>query len=146
MRYSYFEIWPWNIKVRGHGWGQRSRSLSSPIIQPMHLLFVSHQSDQPFLRYVQWSVWPWKNTSEICKEKLAIKVCNKIPPKSNQVISMARGIWLPSFVVIGCGFHFILQTSKSLFIIFTAVTLGQGHQKVIQYIIQTYTTFFVPNI
>ena len=32
------------------------------------------------------------------------------------------------------GSHFILQTSKFLFIKVTAVTLGQGHPKVIQYI------------
>ena len=34
------------------------------------LLFVSHQSDQPFLRYGPNCVWPWKNTSEIFKENL----------------------------------------------------------------------------
>ena len=37
---------------------------------PTDALFVSHQSDQPFLRYGQNSVWPWKNTSEIFKENL----------------------------------------------------------------------------
>ena len=58
LRYSYFEIWPWNIQ--GQEWGQRSRSHIVPSIQPMHFLFVSHQSDQPFLRYGQNSVWPWK--------------------------------------------------------------------------------------
>ena len=31
------------------------------------------------------------------------------------------------------GSHFILQTSKFLFINVTTITLGQGHQKVIQY-------------
>ena len=34
------------------------------------LPIVSHQSDQPFLRYGQNSVWPWKNTSEFFKEIL----------------------------------------------------------------------------
>ena len=49
-----FWSWPWKINGQGHhGWGQRSRSHSSPSIQPMYILFVSHQSDQPFLRYVQ---------------------------------------------------------------------------------------------
>ena len=46
----------WNLtsknQSQGHAWGQRSRSQGSPSIQPMHLLFVSHQSDQPSLRYV----------------------------------------------------------------------------------------------
>ena len=43
------------LKIKGqwHGWGERSRSHSSPIIQPMNPLFVSHQSDQPFLRCVK---------------------------------------------------------------------------------------------
>ena len=67
---SYFEIWPWNIQGQGQEWGQRSRSHIVPSIQPMHILFISHQSDQPFLRYGQNSVWPWKNTSEILKENL----------------------------------------------------------------------------
>ena len=67
----FWNLKPWKIKGQGHGWGQRSRSHSSPSIQPMHLLYTSHQSDQPFLRHVQQSVWPWKNTSEIFKEKFA---------------------------------------------------------------------------
>ena len=58
-------------------------------------------------------------------------------PKCNQVISMAMqkdiatkfcSDWLS-------GSLFILQTSKFLFINITAVTLGQGHKKVIQYIL-----------
>ena len=32
------------------------------------------------------------------------------------------------------GFHFILYTNKFLFTNVTSVTLGKGHQKVIQYI------------
>ena len=43
------------------------------------------------------------------------------------------------------GSHFILQTSKFLFINVTAMTFGQGYPKVTQYISQTHT-FFVPNI
>ena len=68
LRYSCFEIWPWNIQGQGHEWGQSSRSVITPSIQPMHFLFISHQSDQPFLRYGQNSVWPWKNTSKILKK------------------------------------------------------------------------------
>ena len=59
-----------NIQGQGHEWGQRSRSHIVPSIQPMHFLFVSHQSDQPFLRYGQNNVWPWKNTPEFLKENL----------------------------------------------------------------------------
>ena len=57
LRYSYFEIRPWNIQGQSHEWGQRTRSHIIPSIQPMHYLFVSHQSDQPFLRYDQNNVW-----------------------------------------------------------------------------------------
>ena len=70
LRWSYFEIRPWNIRGQGHEWGQRSRSHIVPSIPSIHFLFVSHQSDQPFLRYGQNRVWPWKNTSKIFKENL----------------------------------------------------------------------------
>ena len=36
----------------------------------MYFFSVSHQLDQPFLRFGQNNVWPWKNTSEIFKENL----------------------------------------------------------------------------
>ena len=54
---------------RSRSW-VRSKWHIVPSIQPMHFLFASHQSDQPFLRYGQNIVWPWKNTSEIFKENL----------------------------------------------------------------------------
>ena len=101
LRYSYLEIWPWNIQGQGHEWGQRSRSHIIPCIQPMHFLFVSHQSDQPFLRYDQNNVWPWKKQTPIksfIKKFLSkfakITVSNKTSPKSNQVITMTRAIKL----------------------------------------------------
>ena len=63
----------------------------------MHFLFVSHQSDQPFPRYGQNSVWPWKNTSEIFRENLQKKIAKNFRCHSHD--------------------------------------LGQGHGKVIQYIL-----------
>ena len=42
-----------DLQGKGHGWGQGSSSHNSSSIQRMYLLFVSHQSDQPFLRYGQ---------------------------------------------------------------------------------------------
>ena len=69
-RYSYFEIWPWNIQDQDHEWGLRWRSQIITSVQPMYFLFVSHQSDQSFLRCGQNNVWPWKNTSEVLKENL----------------------------------------------------------------------------
>ena len=81
------------IKGQGHGWGQRSKSHNSPSIQPMQLLFVSHQLDQPFLRYVQKSVWPWKKHIRNFTRKFAKMTSSiKIPPKSNQVITMTSEI------------------------------------------------------
>ena len=47
---------------------------------------------------------------------------------------MTRTTKLPYFVVIQEVSHFIAQTSKFLLIDATAVILGQGHGKVIQYI------------
>ena len=41
--------------------------------------------------------------------------------------------------------HFVVQTSKFLLIDATAVALGQGHGKFIQYIFQT-NIFLAPNI
>ena len=69
-----FQNLTWNIQGQGHEWGLRSRSHIKvtyiPSIQPMHFLFISHQSDQPFLRYGQNNVWPWKNTTKFFKENL----------------------------------------------------------------------------
>ena len=74
-----------NIKGQGHGWGQRSRSQSSSSIQQMHLLFVSHQSDQPFLRYVQECLTLRKHIRKF-RRKLGKKgVSNRIHPQSNLV-------------------------------------------------------------
>ena len=95
----HFEIWPWNIQGQGHGWGQKSRSHILLSIQPMDFLFVSHQSDQPFLRYGQNSVWPWNKTSEIFIENL-ITISNRTAPKYDQVIIMTRAIKLSCLVVI----------------------------------------------
>ena len=44
------------------------------------------------------------------------------------------------------GSHFIVQTSKFLLMDVTAVTLGQGHGKVVQYIFPQTHILFVPNI
>ena len=132
-RWSYIEIWLWNIQGWGHEWGQRSRSHILPSSQPMHVLFVSHQSDQPFLRYGQNSVWTWKNTSTIFNSNLQkIIVFNRISSKSKKMITMTRATKLSRFVMNGS--HLITQISNFFLIDATAMTLGQGHGKVIQYI------------
>ena len=40
---------------------------------PNNALFISHQSDQSFLEYGQYSAWPWQNTFEIWKRKQLAK-------------------------------------------------------------------------
>ena len=51
---------------RSRSWVRSKVKVTYCIHYPTNaLLFVSHQSDQPFLRYGQNSVWPWKNTSKI---------------------------------------------------------------------------------
>ena len=115
----------WRLQGQSHGWVQRSRSHSSPGIQQKHLLSVSYQSEQPFLRYVQYWVWSWKDTSEIFKENFAKKKSFR-QNASNIESSDKHDQWniatkCCSNTLRGC--HFILQTSKFLFINVTAVTL-----------------------
>ena len=38
--------------------GQRARSYSQPSIPLIRFLFISHQSDQQFLRYSYFEIWP----------------------------------------------------------------------------------------
>ena len=112
MRHSYFEIEPLTIQDQGHTWGQRSMLHVIPSIQPMHLLFVLHQSHQPFLRYVRKSVWPSKTLPNF-KKKVSQKLCDRMSPKSYQVISMTWGIHWASFVVIEGGFY---RADKQIFV------------------------------
>ena len=76
----------WNLTLknpRSRSWMRsRSKSYSSLNIQLMDILFISCQLIQPFLRYGQLNVWPWKN----CQKWFTIR----ISPKSYQVISMTR--------------------------------------------------------
>ena len=47
------------LQGQGHGCGQRARSHSRLNIILAHFLFISHQSDQQFLRYSYFEIWPW---------------------------------------------------------------------------------------
>ena len=40
LRYTYFEIWPWNIQGQGHEWSQRSRSHIIPSIHALPFRFT----------------------------------------------------------------------------------------------------------
>ena len=58
---SVFQTLTLKIQGHGHGYGQRPRSHNQPITQLICFLFVSHQSDQQFLRYSYFKSLPWKN-------------------------------------------------------------------------------------
>ena len=47
------------LQGQGHGCGQRARSYNRPSIILTHLVFISHQSDQQFLRESYFEIWPW---------------------------------------------------------------------------------------
>ena len=70
LRYSYFEIWPWNIQGQSHEWGKKVKVTYCTQYPTDALPFRFTSIGQPFLRYGQNSFWPWRNTSEI-KKKIA---------------------------------------------------------------------------
>ena len=47
------------LQNQGHGCGQRARSYNRPSIILTHFVFISHQSDQQFLRKSYFEIWPW---------------------------------------------------------------------------------------
>ena len=78
-RYRYFKIWPWKFQNQDHGWGQRTKSHCWLIIESMHFLFVSRQSDQRFQIYSSWySFWLGKNRSKILNKNSSY-TSNRIP-------------------------------------------------------------------
>ena len=81
------------VKVQGHIVYPVSNRCTSFLF---HINRTNHSCDIPA------SVWSWKNTSKFfLKENSSKKVSYGISPKSNQVISMTRGIKMTCFVVIG---------------------------------------------
>ena len=107
----------------------------------MYFLFVSHQSEQPFLRYGQNSVWPWKNTSKIfkkiCQNNSYIQNFSKIESGNNDAATYCGDL------VSGC--YFIAQTSKVLLIDSTAETFDKVMERYSSTIPQTQISY-VPNI
>ena len=49
---------------QGHGCGQRAKSYSQPSILLICFPFISHQSDQQFLRYSYFEIWPWNTQGQ----------------------------------------------------------------------------------
>ena len=54
-----FQTQTLKLQGLGHGCGQRAKSYSQPSILLIRFPFISHQSDQQFLRYSYFNIWPW---------------------------------------------------------------------------------------
>ena len=54
-----FQTLTLKLQVQGHRFGQRAKSFSQPSILLIHFLFISHQSNQQFLKYRYFEIWPW---------------------------------------------------------------------------------------
>ena len=54
---SLFQSLTFKLQGQGQGCGQRARSYSWPSILLIRSLFISHQSDQQFLRYGYLEIW-----------------------------------------------------------------------------------------
>ena len=70
LRYSYFEIWPWNIQGQGHEWGKKVKVTYCTQYPTDARPFCFTSIGQTFLRYGQNSFWPSRNTTEIFKQNL----------------------------------------------------------------------------
>ena len=98
LKYYYFKNWPWKSMVKvmcvvksqgdswpstftgqGHGQGQTQWSHLRPGVQSLCLLFVSRQSDDFWLRYSKFHIWPWK-FKVIWPWKFKVKVMAKVKP------------------------------------------------------------------
>ena len=54
-----FQTLTLKLQGQGHGCGQKAMSYNRPSIILTHFLFISHQSDQQFLRQRYFEIWPW---------------------------------------------------------------------------------------
>ena len=52
-------ILKFQLQGQGHGCGQRAKSYNRPSIILTHFVFISHQSNQQFLRLSYFEIWPW---------------------------------------------------------------------------------------
>ena len=89
-------LWNYKVKVIGEVKGQ------GHIIHPVSNRCTSFSFHINLTNH-SWDISNWVFDLEKTHPKFSkkIRVSNRIPPKSNQVISVTRGIMLQSFVVIG---------------------------------------------
>ena len=84
LRYSYFKIWPWKCLVKdmlvvtgqghisptkfkgqSHGQGQTQWSHLRPRVQSICLLLILWHSDDFWLRYSKFHIWPWQSKVKV---------------------------------------------------------------------------------
>ena len=94
-------IWPYKFKVKVKVKGQGQRYPSQHSIQLTHFFFVSHQLNQPFLRYGKYNVLDCrKQILNFTQKNDKIQNWGRISPWFDHVESMIREINLPRFVAI----------------------------------------------
>ena len=117
---------------------KRARSHNSPRIQPMNILFVLHQSDFNYVAKIcPIKCLTLKKHIQYFQENLAfIRVYYRIPPTSNQVMRMISGNLATKFCncMSWAFLHFVLHWQRHFYLSRCSSPLGQGDQKVIQYI------------
>ena len=75
------------LQGQGHGCGQRARSYNRPSIILTHFVFISHQSDQQFLRKSYFENWPWNIQVKVMSEVKG--KCHMLCPVSNRCTSLS---------------------------------------------------------
>ena len=147
LKSGYFKLWPWNYKVKVMGEAKVQGHIVYPVSErctsfPFHINRTNHSWDMSNTVFDFEKTYP-KFLKKIWQKN---RVAYKIPPKYNQVISMTRGISLPSFVEIG-GVVLTSSCRQANFCLsmsqpwpWVKVTKGSSNT-----FSQTYT-FFVPNI
>ena len=68
------------LQGQGHGCGQRARSYNQPSIILTHFVFISHQSDQQFLRWSYFEIWLWNIQGQAwVRSKVKVTYCTQYP-------------------------------------------------------------------
>ena len=144
LRYIYFEIWPWKSKVKVMGDVKGQGHIVHPVSNwrtsfSFHINRTNHSWDMSNRVFDL-------DMRNFLRKFVKNRVFTRIPLKSNQVITMTRGLWLLRFVVIdwvvltfSCRqAYFCLSMSQP----WPWVKVTQRSSSTF---LQTYT-FFVPNI
>ena len=76
-----FQTLTLKLQSQGNGCDQRAKSYSQPSILLTRFLFISHQSDQQFLRYRYFEIWPWniQGQGHEWGKKVKVTYCTQYP-------------------------------------------------------------------